>query len=175
LFREINGPDDAVWLDRVGARIDLGEFMRHVGVQGFLANNDGILGNFGINNFYLYRFNNSMKHRLIPWDEDQAFQFVDINIDRKGSQDVVLFQRAYAYPALKEEFLNAAQRCAERALEDNWLANEVERIVALIDSAVREDHRKQFSNAAFDEKVTFMRDVAARRPQLVLDDVSRLR
>jgi spore coat protein H len=86
LFREINGPDDAVWRDRVEARIDLQEFMTHAGVQGCLASNDGILGNWGINNFYVYRFRDSNRHRLFPWDEDQAFQFADIPIDRKGSQ-----------------------------------------------------------------------------------------
>ena len=52
-------------------------------MQGFLANNDGILGNFGINNFYLYRFNNSTRHRLIPWDEDKAFISSDIEITRE--------------------------------------------------------------------------------------------
>jgi spore coat protein CotH len=175
LFREINGPDDAVWRQRVGDRIDLAEFMTHVGVQGFLANNDGILGNFGINNFYLYRFNNSTRHRLIPWDEDQAFEFVDITIKRQGSQDVVLFQRALAYDDLKGIFLDAAQRCAERALEDNWFANEIERVAALIDASVREDRQKQFDDVAFDAKVEFLREVAARRPQIVLDEVAGLR
>jgi spore coat protein CotH len=175
LFREINGPDDAVWRQRVGDRIELAEFMTHVGVQGFLANNDGILGNFGINNFYLYRFNNSSRHRLIPWDEDQAFQFVDISILRQGSESVVLFQRAYAQDDLKGVFLDAAQRCAERALEDNWFVNEIERIVALIDASVREDRRKQFTDEDFDLEVGFLREVASRRPQLVLEEVSRLR
>jgi len=175
LFREINGPDDAVWRQRVGDRIDLAEFMTHVGVQGFLANNDGILGNFGINNFYLYRFNNSTRHRLIPWDEDQAFQFPDITILRQGSQDVVLFQRAFAQADLKEQFLRAAERCAESALEDNWLVNEVERVVVLIDASVREDRRKQFTDDDFDLEVGFLRGVAAQRPQLVLDEVAQLR
>jgi len=175
LFREINGPDDAVWRQRVGDRIDLTEFMTHVGVQGFLANNDGILGNFGINNFYLYRFNNSTRHRLFPWDEDQAFQFADITIERKGSQDVVLFQRALAYDDLKGIFLDAAQRCAERALEDNWLVNEVERIVVLIRPSALEDDRKQFTNTDFDDEVDVLRDMAVRRPPFVLEDVARLK
>lgn len=175
LFREINGPDDAVWRERVDARLDLTQFMTHVAVQGFLANNDGILGNFGINNFYLYRFRDSNRHRLIAWDEDQAFQFVDISVLRQGSQDVVLFQRAYAQADLKGHFLDVAQRCAERALEDGWLTSELERIVTLITPAVLEDTRKQFTNDDYATEVDFLRQVAALRPQIVLDEVAARR
>ena len=36
--------------------IDLGGFMRYIAVENFLAEQDGLLGNWGVNNFYLYRF-----------------------------------------------------------------------------------------------------------------------
>ena len=51
LFREVNGPDDAVWLERVGQYIDLRQFMAYVGIEQFIAENDGILGFAGMNNF----------------------------------------------------------------------------------------------------------------------------
>ena len=89
---EINAADDAVWQERVEARIDITQFMTQVGVQGFLANNDGILGGFGgINNFYVYRFRDSVRHRLFPWDEDQAFAGLDFSILRKGDRTSCCF------------------------------------------------------------------------------------
>ena len=176
LFREINAGDDAVWRERVEARIDIAQFMTQAGVQGFLANNDGLLGSFGgINNFYVYRFRDSVRHRLFPWDEDQAFAGIDFSILRQGDQDVVLFQRARAYPEFMGAFLDAAQRCAERALEDAWFATELERVVSLITAAVLEDTRKQFTNTEFDEAINFLREFASFRPQFVLDEVQRER
>ena len=176
LFLEINAGDDAVWKDRVDGRIDIAQFMTHVGVQGFLANNDGIMGGFGgINNFYVYRFRDSVRHRLFAWDEDQAFAALDFSILRQGAQDVVLFQRARAYPEYFAAFLDAAQRSAERAMEDNWLATELERVVTLITPAVLEDTRKQFSNTEFEDGIAFLREFASFRPQFVLDEVQRER
>lgn len=62
LLREANGPDDAVWRSRVEQYLDLNSFMAHVGIEQFMSGNDGILGNFGMNNFYLYRFQGSTRH-----------------------------------------------------------------------------------------------------------------
>lgn len=35
--------------------MDLHVFLKHVAVESFVADNDGLLGNWGMNNFYLYR------------------------------------------------------------------------------------------------------------------------
>ncbi len=176
LFREINGPDDAVWLQRVGERIDLEQFMTHVAIQGFLGENDGIQGYEGINNFYLYRSGSTGRHRIIPWDVDQAFAFFDASILRDSDfGDVVLFQRAYAQPDLKTIFLNAAERCANLVVEDNWLANEVERYISLISAAVLEDTRKRTTNDDFKDQMAVLRSLAVVRPQIVLAEVARLR
>ena len=32
------------------------------------------MGNYGINNFYLYRFDNQKKFQFIPWDKSEAFK-----------------------------------------------------------------------------------------------------
>ena len=176
LFREINGPDDAVWLQRVGERIDLEQFMTHVAIQGFLGENDGIQGYDGINNFYLYRSASSGRHRIIPWDADQAFVFSDASILRDSEHgDVVLFQRAYAQPDLRTIFLNAAERCASVVVEDNWLANEIERYITLISAAVLEDPRKNTTNDEFMDHLGDLRRFAATRSQIVLAEVAQKR
>ncbi len=164
LFRDINDPDDAAWLERVGARIDLTQFMTHVAIQGFLAQNDGILGYAGINNFYLYRSANSTRHRIFPWDEDFAFTFLGASLLRDSDEgDVVLFQRRFALPDLRTVFLAAAEECARVTSEDGWLTAQIDRLVALISPSAFEDTRKQFSNDEFLEGVEFLREFAATK------------
>ena len=96
LFREVNGPDDAVWRQRVEQYIDLDAVHdpRRRSRQ-FVAENDGILGFAGMNNFYLYRFQGTTRHRLFVWDKDKAFLFRSTARSR-STDDNVLFRRAMA-------------------------------------------------------------------------------
>jgi spore coat protein CotH len=173
LFREVNGPDDAVWLDRVGQYIDLNQFMTYVGIEQFIAENDGILGFAGMNNFYLYRSPGTTRHRLFVWDKDQSFLFVDSPLATTDAN--VLFSRAMAYPELRETYLQTLEACARLTQTDDWLAFEIDRLVGVIFDAARADTKKQFSNDEFDQAVASLREFAARRPQQVLTDVARIR
>jgi spore coat protein CotH len=173
LVREVNGPDDAVWRERVEQYIDLNQFMTHAGVEAFIAENDGILGYAGMNNFYVYRQQGTKKHRIFPWDKDNAFLSVDGPIATTDAN--VLFRRAMGYADLREVYLSTVEQAARLAATDGFLANEIERLTALIFDAARADTRKQFSNERFDEAVAWMRDLAARRPAIVLNDVARIR
>ena len=42
-------------------------------IEVFLADQDGIAGDYGPNNFYLYRFENKNLFMFLPWDKSQAF------------------------------------------------------------------------------------------------------
>ena len=44
LFHNANEPDDAVWLDVIGQRLDLPQFMKMLGIEAFVGENDGLLG-----------------------------------------------------------------------------------------------------------------------------------
>jgi spore coat protein CotH len=173
LFQEVNGPDDAVWLERVAQYIDLNQFMTYVGIEQFIAENDGILGFAGMNNFYLYRSPGTTRHRLFVWDKDQSFLFADSPIATTDAN--VLFRRAMAYPELRETYLQTLEQCARLSQTDDWLPLEIDRLVGIVFDAARADTKKQFSNDQFDEAVQSLRDFAARRPRQVLDEVSRIR
>ena len=54
--------------------LDLEAFVRHVAVEAFLAEIDGVLGDWGMNNFYLYRFERTTRSTLIPWDKSESFK-----------------------------------------------------------------------------------------------------
>jgi spore coat protein CotH len=174
LFKEVNGPDDAVWRSRVEPYIDLSELMTYIGIEQFLADNDGFLGAQGMNNFYLYRSQGTSRHRVLVWDKDQAFQFRGSPI---ATTDVnVLFQRAMTYPDLRDTYFTALESCARIAAGDGLLSLEIERLTGLIFDAVRSDPKKQWpEEQRFDDAVDFLRLFAAERPAQVLNDVAQLR
>jgi spore coat protein H len=174
LFREANGPDDAVWRMRVEEYLDLNSFMVHVGIEQFMAGNDGILGVFGMNNFYLYRYQGAQKHRVFVSDQDQAF-IVPPESGIANTDANIIFQRAMTYPDLREAYLKAIEDCAILSRTDDWLLTEIDRLVGIIFDAARADTKKQFDNAQFDEAVNWLRGFAARRPNQALADVARLR
>jgi spore coat protein CotH len=174
LFREVNHPDDGVWRDRVEQYLDLSQFVTHVAIENFLAEDDGILGTFSMNNFYLYRFGGTSRHRLIVWDKDSTFAYPDFSI-MKGADENVLFRRAIAYRDLLELYLEVLERCAYAAAEDGWLENEITRASTLIAPHVEADTRKQFSSDEFDQAVVLLQEFARARSAYVLREVAKLR
>jgi spore coat protein CotH len=172
-LREVN-EDGAAWRQRVEQYMDLQQFMTHVAIEGFLAENDGILGANGMNNFFLYRLPDSTRHRLLPWDKDGAFLVIDYSV-LQHAPDNVIFRKAYAYPDLRELYLQVLEAAARSAAEDDWLETEVIRVAELVAPAVEEDTRKPFSTEAFYESVEYMKEFARLRSKLVLQQVAEAR
>ena len=100
LFREVNQPEDAVWRDRVDQTIDLAQFVTQAAIESFLAEEDGLIGVNGMNNFYLYRLSGTNRHRFIPWDKDSSFLLLGFPILTRMEQNVVL-QKAMGYADLR--------------------------------------------------------------------------
>ena len=155
-------------------RLDLGQVVRYVAIEAYTSEHDGILGNWGINNHYWYRPENSGRHQIIPWDRDNAFTFLDTSIF-KGAEENEILRRALAQPDLRELFLLAVEDSVNQATENDWFLNELERIAALITPTVEQDTRKQFTTAEYFSGLDFMRLFAATRPQLVRDEIARSR
>jgi hypothetical protein len=65
------------------------------------------------------------------------------------------------------------QRCADSAEEDNWLANEIERLVALI--GPRDDPHNQFSIEEYQASIETLREFARTQPSHMRDQVTRER
>ena len=53
--------------------LDLKKFIRHLAIENFLAEEDGLTGDYGPNNFYIYRFQNTTKFQFMPWDKSNTF------------------------------------------------------------------------------------------------------
>jgi spore coat protein CotH len=174
LFREINHPDDAVWRDRVEKFVDLPQLITHAAIDVFLAENDGILGASGMNNFYLYRASGSTRHRLFPWDKDNAFVDPLFGLQTRADENV-LFRRAMAHADLRALYWQVLEACARSAAADGWLEAEITRAATLIDAAVRADTRKRFSTDEFEGAVALLQQFARTRSNFVLREIDNLR
>ena len=130
-----------------------------------------------MNNFYLYRSVNATRFRILPWDEDFTFQFVDTSALRHGndSHDVALFARAFAEPDLRETFINAEDQCAHVIGDDNWLLGEVNRIDALIRVTAEQDTKKQVLKETYIEGLEKLQRFAIERPGFLFKEVDNLR
>ena len=173
LFREAN-VDDATWRERVEPYLDLTAFMTLIAAENFLAENDGVLGYAGMNNFYLYRFAGTTRQQILPWDKDNTFLQTDFPITSR-LDDNVLTRRLLAYDDLRAVYFDTLDQCARRAVEDDWLVSEVARSAALIADAAHADTRKLFSNDDFDAGVSFLNEFAAQRPGFVAAAVAAAR
>jgi spore coat protein CotH len=174
LFHDLNEPDDALWLEKVGPRLDLLQFMRSVAIEAALGENDAIMGYAGMNNFYWYRPSAVGQFRVFPWDRDFSFTFKDSSLER-GLGSNIIFTRAYAQSELRTTYFDTAEAAARLMAEENWLETEIDRVLAIIDATVREDTRKQFSNDQFDSDIVFLREFARERPAFLIDEIARLR
>jgi spore coat protein CotH len=174
LFREVNQPEDAVWRERVEQTLDLAQFVTQAAIETFLAEEDGLLGVNGMNNFYLYRFSGTNRHRFIPWDKDSAFLLAEFSILTRVDENVIL-QKAMGFADLRELYLQVLESAARSAADETWLENEITAVTDLISSAVESDTHKPFSTEAFFESVEILKDFARRRPSIVLGQVAAAR
>lgn len=174
LFREINHADDAVWRDRAEEYLDLPRFVTYAAIEVFLAENDGVLGASGMNNFYLYREAGSTRHRLFPWDKDNAFANPQFDLLTRAEENV-LFRRAMAYADLRALYWGVLEACARSAAEEGWLEAEITRAAALIAESVRADTRKPFSTEEFEGAIRLLQEFARTRSNFVLREIDKLR
>jgi spore coat protein CotH len=165
LLRTINLEPDDRFVTAVSPYLELALFMRHIAIQNVLAQNDGIAGYAGANNFYLYRFENSLRSQFIAWDEDNAFIATQFSI-LQGHDRNVLIRRAMQVPELRSAYFSALLEAAAAAGgEAGWLDQEIQRQRRLITEFMHADPAKPYTNeqfqAAADELMTFAR---ARMP-----------
>jgi spore coat protein CotH len=183
----ISESPDSLFVNAVGEHLDLRTTLTYVAVENFFADNDGLLGAWGMNNFYLYRFEGKTLSQLVPWDKDSTFWAVDYgiwtNVDRN-----VLTRRALAERPLEAAYLDALRRCAALALREpdsgpgggqtgeidrrGWLEREVGVVYEQIRSAAREDQTKPFSNQQFEDEVSKVLKFARERPLYIEDETA---
>jgi spore coat protein CotH len=190
LMRAIQETPDRDFTAVMSRYLDMGAFMVHVAVENFLADEDGIVGNYGVNNFYFYRLEESTRSLFIPWDKSEAFKGGPRHGIWHNVYDVPswlrnrLMARAERFPELRDIYLDTLLRCADIALEraedaapdaPGWLEQEIARQYEQVRAAVREDAFKPHSNEEFEASIEQLIDFARTRSEFVRDDVARSR
>lgn len=170
MVRTINDSSDEEFVEAVSKYIDLKAFLTYLATEVYLGEADGILGDWGINNFYLYRYRDSTLSTFIPWDRDLSFersQTIWHNVDTN-----VLTRRAFAVPELREHFLAELLRCAEIAGgPDGWLAKQVDALQEQVRESVANDVNTPFTYANFEEGIWLLREFAFVRSDAVVREV----
>jgi spore coat protein CotH len=176
LVRLVNETAPDRLTDAIGGLLDIPAFIRFVAAQNFVAENDGFVGNWGMNNFYFYRLENRSDHVLIAWDADNAFwgptfattTRLDDNVLMRKLMDVSEYRNLYF-----TELEGAAETAEEPAGEVSWLESEIRRQLDLIDRAMREDPVRPFTVDEFETAASAMTQFAGPRIRFVRCEIER--
>jgi len=190
MVRAINTSSPAVARTAINEYIDLPQFIRHVATEVFLADQDGFLGNWGMNNFFMYRPESANQFRLIVWDKSQAFDgpaypiWHNITNVPEANRNR-LMSRALESPDLRalylDTLLEAGRSASEVVLEvapgdlRGWLEREIDRGYTLINASVLTDPLKPYTNDEFIAAVEAMRFFARERTAFVNAEVAASR
>ena len=183
MIRTINDASDESFVSAVSEYVDLSLFVRLVAVQAFVAEADGLVGNWGLNNNYLYRFDGRNLHQFIVWDASTSFHALDYPL-HAGHAESVLMRRAMTVPELEAVYHDTLLESA--ALSDQvdgaaapgqpnpgWLEREAARLLDLIRTAAHADQVKPFSNAEFDAAADEILTCARARGAFVRREAAR--
>ena len=162
------------WRARVEPLLDLQQLLAHVAVEAFVSELDGMLGYAGVNNFYMFRPTDSLRHVVVPWDKDNAFFDVTSSVWQRVDENAIVRQ-VLSFPDLRAGYLDALTRTVDAASEDGWLAAELESMLALVDDAAREDQRKPFPESERAAAIAQLRQFVAERAGRVRAEVAAAR
>jgi spore coat protein CotH len=179
--RFVNESTDDEFQAGISRFLDTGLFARHVAVEHFISEYDGINGYAGMNNFYIYRYKGSDRWQFIPWDKDVTFTDSNMSILFNVPENI-LTRRLFNLSEFREAYSAALLGMSEIAGgPDGWLVQEVRRASDQIRTAVYSDPfpkcpDSQVSCAAayFETAVTELQDFGANRSSLVATQMAEL-
>jgi spore coat protein CotH len=174
LVQTVNMQDERRMQEDLPEYLDLRQVAAFLAIQNVLSQKDGLVGVFGMANFYLYRFQAKRMFQFIPWDQDLAFD--DLGLGPTDRLDTnILATRIWTTPSLREYYLSAMSQ-TERVLDEavecqtpegvrtcTWLEREIDVAYAQIREAVYRDPAKPYAIDTFEESVEFLRTFARQR------------
>ncbi len=178
----INGNSGSGFQSALAPFLDLKLFLTHLSVESYLAEQDGLVGDYGANNFYFYTFAGKTLSQFLPWDKSNTFWTIDryslANFDQN-----ILVKNAMAVPELKTFFLQSLLKAMQTAGgPGGWMAQEIDREYNQIKQAAYDDPNKQClgsdgnqrpcTNADFEAGVQYLRDFANQRPSWVMSHLA---
>jgi spore coat protein CotH len=161
---------DAGFVGAISPFLDVDRFLTHVAVENALAERDGIVGVDGMNNFFLYQYENSNRFVFIPWDKDTTFVAPAWPATQRLETNT-LTRRLVADPAKQAVYLAALRRAATTAVNARFLGPRLEAHYTLIRNAALTDTKKPYSNDDFELGIAGLRATLPAREADVLAQV----
>jgi uncharacterized protein (TIGR03437 family) len=150
LIQAINAPSSSeiTYIGGLSPFLDPKLFWTDCATEATLAEEDGVLnGIAGLNNFYLYQFQNSTLYQMIAWDKDRTFSDPNRNIldgITAGANINVLAQNLYGFADYANIYLSELTRAATLfGGVGGWADSEITREFAVIEGAALNDPNKQ--------------------------------
>jgi spore coat protein CotH len=168
-IRAINETPDETLLEVLESYLDLETFLTYVAVENAIAENDGLAGFDGVNNFYLYQYVGN-RFVFIPWDKDNAFLDANWPVFQNVEANVLL-RRLLGAGEPRAIYLEQLVRAVESFVNTGWLTPRLEMAYTQIREAAIEDKKKPYSNEEFEIGVNHLRAVVEGRRQDVLNQV----
>jgi hypothetical protein len=195
MIRTINETPDAQFLGAIAEFLDVRKFMAHVAIENLLAETDGVLGNYAMNNFYFYRFQGKNLSTFIPWDKSHTFtagpeHSIWHNIDAPSWLRNRLMDRLMEFPELVDTYVNTLAQAADVAMtpvvppiqtadspapaaQKGWLEAEIQREYEQIREFALADPFKPHSNGDFEAAIQQLLFFARERANHVRPQVDR--
>lgn len=173
----MNLSTDDEFKDAVGKYLDWKQFMTFLAVQQYLSDDDGLVGKWGMNNFYLYMNTATKKFVFIPTDCDLTFATTE-EPSLSRIENTPLTRRAMANPELRAMFYEAQKRAmAVTGSTDGWLKRTVEWRRNMIRDSVYADPNKRCdwgpcTNERFEEYCDYMIGFSEERQGFVMDEMA---
>ena len=181
MIRIVNEARDSEFEQRASEYFDLNRLATYLAVDSFLAQADGFLGDWGVNNIYLYQFENQKRWTFLPWDQDLAFYDTQFEIFRHVDANV-LASRLLALPGARKTYLDTLLACASLAMTPEsqgstmgWFEAEMRREVAQVKEASIADRHKPYPDSDVEATVTRMIAFAKDRGPFVINEVNKAR
>ena len=187
MVQTMNEAPDSTFLVDMAKYLDLGLFVKQIALENFIAEDDGILGYAGLNNFYFYRFEDSLRSQFLPWDKDNTFNSPEFPILR-NINDNVLSRRTLNVQDHRNRYLDTLLEAATSADEPDpeapqfdqngdpvsrpgWLEREIRREYEQIRTLAQSDSLKPYSNDDFENAYQQLLEFARNRSTFVRNEV----
>ncbi len=181
MIQAINQSSDSNFLSAVSQYCDPRLFMAHVAMEDFLTEEDGMVSDAGMENFYVYRRGDKDFMQFLAWDKDYTFH----NLMRQISWNTdtnVFTRRGMANSDLRNAYLDTLANAAAAAGNGTtgWLYQEAQREYQQIEQAALDDPIKQCGTHTctqdeFEADVQVVLQFAQYRAQAVLQQLQTLR
>jgi spore coat protein CotH len=159
--RAINETPDATFSREIANWIDVPRFLAYLATENALAESDGMVGEQGVNNFYLYQYGGQNRFVFIPWDKETCLQAGSWPVMQRVETNV-LTRRLLADPAHQAVYADALKR-ASAFVSAGWLLPQMEATYGLIRNAVLTDNKKPIDNDTFELGIQGLRGVISAR------------